>query len=71
MRDLVAGGDLERAVRSARHDGQTGPAQGRAVRPAWLGGQTGPPQISGQFGFRGHDAGGFSSLGHGADGRHF
>jgi hypothetical protein len=45
------GGGLERAVRPARHGGQTGPAQGRAVRPAWLGGQTGPPQISGQFCF--------------------
>jgi hypothetical protein len=43
----------------------------RAVRPAWLGGQTGPPQISRQFCFRGRDAGGFSSLGHGAGGRHF
>jgi hypothetical protein len=43
----------------------------RAVRLAWLGGQTGPPQISGQFCFRGHDAGGFVSLCHDADGRHF
>jgi hypothetical protein len=70
-RSRIRGGGLERAVRPARHGGQTGPAQGRAVRPAWLGGQTGPPQISGQFGFRGRDAGGFSSLGHGANGRHF
>jgi hypothetical protein len=34
-------------------------------------GQTGARQSSGQFGFRGHGASGFSSLGHGADGRHF
>jgi hypothetical protein len=40
-------------------------------RPAWLGGQTGPPHISGQFDFRGHGVGGFSSFGHGADGRLF
>jgi hypothetical protein len=65
------GGGLERAVRPAWLGGQTGPAQGRAVRPAWLGSQTGPPQISWQFCFRGRDAGGLSSLGHGADGRHF
>jgi hypothetical protein len=65
------GGGLERAVRPAWLGGQNGPAQGRAVRPAWLGGQTGPTQISGQFCFRGRDAGGSSSLGHGADGRHF
>jgi hypothetical protein len=44
---------------------------GMAVRPAWLGSQTGPPQIFGQFGFRGRDAGSFCSLGHGADGRYF
>jgi hypothetical protein len=70
-RSRSRGGGLERAVRPARHGGQTISAQGRAVRPAWLGGQTGSPQISGQFGFRGRDAGGFSFLGHGADGRHF
>jgi hypothetical protein len=70
-RSRSRGGGLERAVRPARHGGQTSPAQGRAVRPAWLGSQTGPPQISGQFGFLGRDARGFSSLGHGVDGRHF
>jgi hypothetical protein len=70
-RSCSRGGGMEREVRPARNGGQTGPAQGRAVRPAWLGGQMGPPQISGQFGFRGRDAGSFSSLGHGADGRHF
>jgi hypothetical protein len=69
-RSRSRGGGLERAVRPARHGGQTGPAQGRAVRLAWLGGQTSPPQIFGQFGFRGYD-GGFSSLGHGVDARHF
>jgi hypothetical protein len=37
------GGGLERAVRPARHGGQTVPAQGRTVKPPWLGGQTGPP----------------------------
>jgi hypothetical protein len=70
VRSRSRDGGLERAVRPARHGGQTVSAQGRAVRPAWLGGQTGPPQISGQFCFRGRDVGGFSSLGHGADGRH-
>jgi hypothetical protein len=70
-RSCSRGGGLERAVRPARHGGQTVSTQGRAVRPAWQGGQTGPPQISGQFGFRGRDAGGFSFLGHGADGRYF
>jgi hypothetical protein len=65
------GGGLERAVRLAWLGGQTGLAQGRAVRPAWLGGQTDHPQISGQFGFRGRGAGGFSSFGHDTGGRRF
>jgi hypothetical protein len=71
VRPRSRGGGLERAVGPARHGGQTVSTQGRVVRPAWIGGQTGPPQISGQFGFRGRDAGGFGFLGHGADGRHF
>jgi hypothetical protein len=44
------GGFLERAVRPAWRDGQTGPAQRGVVRPAWLGGQT-APQKSGWLGF--------------------
>jgi hypothetical protein len=40
-------GGVERVVRPARNDGQTGSAQGRAVRLAWLGGQTGPPRFLG------------------------
>jgi hypothetical protein len=46
-RSRSRGGGLERAVRSARHGGQTGPAQGRAVRPAWLGGQPALPRFLG------------------------
>jgi hypothetical protein len=70
-RSRSRGGGLERAVIPARHGSQTGPAQGRAVRPAWLGGQTDPPHISGQFGFRGCDAGGFGSFGYDAGCRRF
>jgi hypothetical protein len=33
-------------------------------------GQTGARQSAGELGFRGHDARGFSSLGHRIDGRH-
>jgi hypothetical protein len=65
------GGGLERAVRPARHGNQISPSLGMAVRPAWLGDQTDPLQIIGQFGFRGRDAGGFSSFGYDAGGRRF
>jgi hypothetical protein len=70
-RSRSRGGGLEREARPARHGCQTSPTYGRAVRLALLGSQTGPPQISGQFGFRGCDPSGFSSLGHAAGGRHF
>jgi outer membrane biosynthesis protein TonB len=46
-------------------------SRGPSARPVRVTGQTGARQSSGQFGFRGHGASGFSSLGHGADGRHF
>jgi hypothetical protein len=62
-RSRSRGGGLERVVSRP----------GMAVRPALPreGRSDRPHQIFGQFRFRGRDAGCFSSLGHGADGRHF
>jgi hypothetical protein len=44
--------------------------RGPPARPVRVTGQTGARQIAGEFGFRGHDARGFSPFSRGIDGKH-